>query len=274
MPPSYNSPILVTGGNGFVASHIISQLLAKGYRVRLLYRFNLISILVFVVNCDLFGLQQVRTSVRDITKEANYAFLKSLPNADNNLEIFPADLNNVDSFSPGFTDVEIVLHVASPYVLNVTNPQKDLVDPAVNGTKAILDLCHTHPLVKRLVLTSSVAAVSDCFDSNKIYNEDDWNVTSSLVRNPYYYSKTLAEREAVRFMEEHPDTHFDLVRINPFVVLGPSLNGKLNESHQALLAFLDGTVPGVIDVSHSICDVRDIATAHIVAFENPEASGR
>ena len=34
-----------------------------------------------------------------------------------------------------------VHHVASPYVLTVNDPQKDLVDPAVNGTLTVLRSC-------------------------------------------------------------------------------------------------------------------------------------
>ena len=203
-----------------------------------------------------------------------YEFLNKLPGAQENLELMQADLNDAASFVPCFTGVEYVMHIASPYVISVADPQKDLVDPAVNGTKAILELCKNTPSVKRLVMTSSIASVSDCFDSNKIYNENDWNEQSSLTRNPYYYSKTLAEKEAVNFMQTQINCHFDIIRILPFLTMGPSLNGSLNESHGVILAFLTGRLPGITDLSHGISDVRDIATAHIIAMEKQEAEGR
>ena len=51
------------------------------------------------------------------------------------------------------------------------------------------------------------------------YTEKDWNEKSTLKRNPYYYSKTLAEKAAWKFMDDNkPD--FSLVVINPFAVMG------------------------------------------------------
>ena len=56
-----------------------------------------------------------------------------------------------------------MLHVASPYIVTVKDPQRDLVDPAVDGTKAVLEAAKAAGTVKRVVLTSSVAAVADEF---------------------------------------------------------------------------------------------------------------
>jgi dihydroflavonol-4-reductase len=122
------------------------------------------------------------------------------------------------------------------------------------------------------VLTSSAAAITDSADG-VVHTEADWNDRSSLTRNPYYYAKTLAERAAWEFMEtERPG--FDLVAVNPFYVLGPSLVPSVNTSHITLIGLTNGRVPAIVALPLPIVDVRDVAQAHILAMENPDASGR
>jgi nucleoside-diphosphate-sugar epimerase len=243
---STSAPVLVTGASGFIALHTIKQLLEKGYRVRGTVR-----------------------SLKDVKKNEP---ITSLPGASERLELVEADLNNPTSFIPAVAGVEYVLHIASPYVLNVTDPQKDLVDPAVNGTLSVLQAAYDAGTVKRVVLTSSCAAISDSFDSSKVYTEADWNSLSSLTRNPYYFSKTLAEQAAWKFVSEKPDK-FDLVVINPFIVLGPSLvPSQVNESVHFYKQLLNGEMGvGGVDLYFGIVDVRDVALAHIVAMENKQA---
>ena len=87
-------------------------------------------------------------------------------------------------------------------------------DPAVNGTKNVLNSCKKHS-VKQVVLTSSVAAITDSPINDKVYTEEDWNTESNLGRNPYYYSKTLAEKAAWKFVEDLPEEEkMKLVVIN------------------------------------------------------------
>lgn len=84
----------------------------------------------------------------------------------------------------------------------------------MNGTLNVLESCK-EAKVKQVILTSSVAAVTDSPDNNHTYTEADWNTTSGLNRNPYYYSKTLAERAAWDFVEKLGDGEkFKLVSVN------------------------------------------------------------
>jgi dihydroflavonol-4-reductase len=243
------APVLVTGASGFIALHTIKQLLERGYRVR--------------------------GTVRSLKDKSKNEPLTSLPHAAERLELVEADLNKPESFIPAVAGVEYVLHIASPYVLNVTDAQKDLVDPAVNGTVSVLQAAYDAGTVKRVVLTSSCAAISDSFDPSKVYTEADWNEMSSLTRNPYYYSKTLAEKAAWKFVEEKSDK-FDLVVINPFIVLGPALiPTQINESVHFYKQLLNGEMSiGGLDLYFGIVDVRDVALAHITAMETPTAKGR
>jgi len=169
-----------------------------------------------------------------------------------------------------------VFHTASPYVLKVDDPQTQLVDPALKGTLNVLRACEKSQFVKRVVLTSSVAAITD--SPTGVLNEDVWNKKSSLTRNPYYYSKTLAESEAWKFVQgvgkSSSKKSFDLVVMNPWVIMGPAFDGSLNESNKILVDLMTGGYPVVMGLEFAIVDVRDVARAHILAAETPEASGR
>jgi dihydroflavonol-4-reductase len=245
--PVTDRPVCVTGASGFIAAHVVADLLAQGYRVR--------------------------GTVRDANARERYACLTELPGASERLELISADLNDPASFVLAVAGCEIVLHLASPYVIDVKDPQRDLVDPAVNGTRGVLEACRADGRVRRVVLTSSMAAITDEPDEARILTEDDWNTRSSLHRNPYYFSKTLAEREAWRFVDEEKPP-FDLVVVNPFLVVGPSLGPGLNTSNQIFVDMLCGKYPGIVGLTWGLVDVRDVALAHRLAFERAEAKGR
>ncbi|MEI8185991.1 MAG: SDR family oxidoreductase [Chlorobiaceae bacterium] len=240
-----NKPVCVTGASGFIAAHIVSALLEKGYRVR--------------------------GTVRKSPK--NYPFLLGLPGASDRLELVEADLLSDGAYDSAVKGCDYVMHTASPYEINVKNPQTDLVDPAVNGTETVLESCLKSGSVKRVVLTSSIAAITDEPESMKVFTEKDWNTMSSLERNPYQYSKTLAERAAWDFiMRKKPG--FDLVAINPTMVTGPSFGPSLNTTNRMIRDIMTGVFPGIMDISWGFVDVRDVAKAHLLAMETDAASGR
>jgi dihydroflavonol-4-reductase len=237
--------ILVTGANGFIASHITQQLLAHGHRVR--------------------------GTVRSLAKGTNH--LRALPGASERLELIEAELLAAGAFDAACEGIDTVLHTASPYVLDAKDPQKDLVDPALEGTRNVLRSAAKSPSVRRVIVTSSMAAITDEPESDHVLTEEDWNEKSSLDRNPYYYSKTLAERAAWAFVEQEKP-RFDLVVINPFLVIGPSLSEGINTSNQIFVDLLKGTYPGIMNLTWGFVDVRDVADAHVRAVENPKAHGR
>jgi len=240
-----NTPVCVTGASGFIAAHIVRELLERGYRVR----------------------GTVRKSPQ------NYPFLLALPGAAERLELVEANLLTKGSYDKIVEGCDFVLHTASPYTMNVKNPQTDLVDPAVNGTESILESCLKSGSVKRLIFTSSIAAITDEPDSTKVFTEKDWNIMSSLERNPYHFSKTAAELAAWDFiMKKKPN--FDLVVINPFMVIGPSITPSLNTSNQMIRDIMMGVYPGIMDMNWGFVDVRDVAKAHLLAMETDTASGR
>jgi dihydroflavonol-4-reductase len=243
--PATDAPILVTGATGFVASRIVEQLLSMGRRVR--------------------------GTVRSLSKKPDLLPLRTLPGAAA-LELVEADLLTEGSFDRAAEGCSYVLHTASPYTLTVADPERELVAPAVNGTINVLASCE-RARVTRVVLTSSMAAVTDEPESDRVLTEADWNTKSSLERNPYYYSKTLAERAAWDFVKQRRPW-FDLVSVNPFLIVGPSLVPGLNTSNQIFVDLLKGTYPGIVGLTWGFVDVRDVAAAHVRAMDTAHASGR
>jgi dihydroflavonol-4-reductase len=236
--------VLVSGATGFIASHVVERLLAAGH--------------------------EVVGTVRNPKDAPKVAHLLAMTGAEH-LHLVAADLTDADPFT-AHADVDAVMHMASPYSVDVNDPQTDLVDPAVEGTLSMLRAAAAHPRVKRVVLTSSFAAVTD-EPPDRVLTEADWNTQSSLARNSYYYSKTLAERAAWDFVtREKPG--FDLVVVNPFVVIGPSHSGAKNVSTQIFIDLVNGAYPAIMALTWGFVDVRDVADAHMAAMNHPAAKGR
>jgi nucleoside-diphosphate-sugar epimerase len=240
-------PVCVTGASGFIATHIVKQLLDKGYKVK--------------------------GTVRSLKDRSKYSYLDNLPGADERLELIEAELLKDGSYDEAVKNCEYVIHTASPYMIDVKDAQKDLVDPAVKGTVNVLRSCNEVSSIKRVILTSSFAAISDEPGNDKVFSEEDWNKKSNLNRNPYYYSKTMAEMAGWEFINKQKPS-FDLVTINPAMVIGPSLGSSLNNSNKILIDMMTGRFPGIINLNWGFVDVRDVASAHILAIENSKARGR
>ncbi|KAJ3416790.1 hypothetical protein HDV05_000164 [Chytridiales sp. JEL 0842] len=238
--------VAITGGTGFIASHLINEILTTTDYT-------------------------ITATVRSVPKAE--AMLMSLPGAKERLKFVVLDLNQATIPSDWLVGVDTLFHLASPFILHVKDAQRDLVDPAVNGTTSVLKAAKEAKTVKTVVLTASVASVTDEPRPGHIFTEDDWNTTSSLKRNPYYYSKTLAEKAAWDFIKDNEGC-FKLVTILPAYVIGPSMDDKINQSVESVLRVANGFFPVRIDISWPLVDVRDVAKVHLVAAQNPNSNGR
>lgn len=248
------APVLVTGATGYVAGWIIKQLVEKGVHVH--------------------------ATIRDISDRDHYAHLTKIgETGPGKIEFFEADLLQPGSFAAAMEHCQLVFHTASPFRLNVKDPQTELVDPALEGTRNVLNQATEGRSVRRVILTSSIAAIAgdnaDLENTDTGYfTEKNWNTTSSLTHQPYNYSKTLAEREAWKIAENQD--RWRLVSINPALVIGPSLSGETgSESFRIIKSFADGSFEmGIPEYGISLVDVREVANAHCAAGYEHEAYGR
>lgn len=254
IPVDAVSPVLVTGANGYVASWVVRGLLQAGVTVH--------------------------AAVRSLAEPGKVAHLLAMAEElPGELTLFTADLLKPGSYADAMRGCGVVFHTASPFVRVVDDPQRDLVDPAVLGTRSVLSSAAETPTVRRVVLTSSVAAVyTDAVDTVRpprwALDESDWNDTASLAYEPYMFSKTQAEREAWRIAGEQ--SGYRLVAVNPGMVLGPALNPEPSSDSFAIMTMLgDGTMKhGGVAMPMPVVDVRDVARAHLAAAYLPDAEGR
>ena len=243
------SPILVTGASGFVAIHTIIQLLEQGYAVR--------------------------GTIRSLKKEADLRkTISRYVQANDRLEILPADLEQAAGWEGAMSGVETVLHVASPFPLFEPEKEDDLIIPAVQGTLRVLRAAHKAG-VKRVVQVSSVAAISSGYNGeNKTFTEADWSDLTKDI-GAYAKSKTLAERAAWDFINGAENTNkMELATINPPLIMGPVPNKDFRTSIELVRTIMLGQVPGVGRIKMGVVDVRDVASAIILAMQTPEAAGK
>jgi nucleoside-diphosphate-sugar epimerase len=246
-------PVLVTGATGYLASWIVRYLLEDG--------------------------RTVRGTVRDPDRATGVEHLHALAaEHPGRLTLHRADLLDAGSYAEAMEGCELVIHTASPFLLGrVRDPEKQLVRPALEGTRNVLGTVDATPSVRRVVLTSSVVAIhGDNVDmkSRGAFTEADWNTTSSVDHQPYPYSKTVAEQAAWEICRAQE--RWDLVTIHPGLVLGPSLTtASKSGSMTTMRAFTDYSLTtGAPDLAMGLVDVRDVARAHLLAGFTPSASGR
>lgn len=247
-------PVLVTGATGYVAGWIVKRLLDEGVTVH--------------------------AAVRDPSKDEKLKYLNALAEqAPGTIKYFKSDLLEKGSYAEAMQGCEVVFHTASPFTLTVDDPQKDLIEPAQLGTRNVLEQANQTESVKRAVVTSSCAAIyGDTADLKDIdhdqFTEEDWNTSSSPTHQPYSYSKTIAEREA--WMIAEAQSRWDLITINPSLVLGPGINPfATSESFTLLKQLGNGSMKsGVPQFFIGAVDVREVADAHMKAGFTPSAKGR
>ena len=247
-------PVLVTGATGYIAGWIVKELLDEGFTVH--------------------------AAIRDVPNKDKRAHLDRIAQESKGvIKYFESDLLETNSYEDSIIDCELVIHTASPFFLDSKDPQKELIDPALEGTRNVLNSVNQTNSVKRIIITSSVAAIyGDSIESKKvaggIFNETMWNETSSATMGEYAYSKTIAEKEAWKMC--HGQDRWDMVAINPSFVIGPALNPvKDFESKKFMLQIGNGDMKyGVPDIMTGMVDVRDVANAHIRAGFDEKASGR
>ncbi|KAJ8118447.1 hypothetical protein OPT61_g580 [Boeremia exigua] len=253
--------VLLTGGSGFIGAHILKILIERGYEV------------VLAVRTDTKG-QEILGAYKTNDK-LSYVVVGDI-----------AVPNAFEKAIQANQDLQGVIHAASPFHFRAKDNESELFQPALNGTVGILKAIHQHaPSVKKVVVTSSIAAVMNPFSKPAEYMEESWNpiTKEQALSNPqlgYLGSKTFAERAAWDFVQKEGPS-FGLTTINPPAVLGPVIHhlaslDAINTSNEAIAAIVqgkwkDGAPP---TFTSPWVDVRDVALGHVLALETATASGR
>jgi len=242
--------VLLTGITGFIGSHVAIALLERGYRVR--------------------------GTLRDQNRADTIRYLISAAlRADpgDRLTFARAELLSDQGWAEAVEGCEAVLHAASPFPTKPVSDPQVLIGPARDGTLRVLRAAAAAG-VRRVVLTSSVAAIAYGHGGpiGRPFTEADWSQPEGPDIGAYEVSKTLAERAAWDFVAAGT-APFELVAINPSVVLGPVLDMDYGSSAEIVRKLLSGKFPGCPAIGWPIVDVRDVASLHVTALEHPDAAG-
>lgn len=204
-----------------------------------------------------------------------------VPDAKYPLRLIEADLEKPESWAKAIESCSYVFHLASPFPPQSQRapPEEEVIRPAVDGTLSVLKACAEAGTVKRVILTSSIAAIScgipgsPSKPADHIYSESDWSDEDGCA--PYEKSKLLAEKAAWDYMKSlEEDKRFELVVVNPGYVQGPLLSAASGAaSMDTCIGLLTGKFPVTVGVNLPLVDVRDVVKAHIAALEKSEAAG-
>lgn len=236
-------PVLVTGASGFIAKHIVRELLESD--------------------------RTVRAAVRSPARRAQLEAL--FPGAP--VEFVSLDLTADEGWDAAVTGVDALIHTASPFPSAPPEDPQDVIRPAVDGTVRALRAAQSAG-VTRVVMTSTCGAIYKPADQewSRVKTREDWTDPTGPKTTPYEASKTLAERAAWRFVAEHPEMR--LTTINPGMVFGPAMDEHYGTSLKLVEQLVTGRMPMYPRLHMPVVDVRDVARMHVRALADESAVGQ
>lgn len=238
--------VLVTGGSGFVGSHVIVRLLNAGH--------------------------VVKTTLRSLKREPEVRAMLKNSGADEGerLSFFAADLERDEGWADAMVGCDYVMHVASPMPKEEPKDEDELIIPARDGVVRVLRAARDAG-VKRVVFTSTCGAIYYGHPAQQApFDETSWSNLEGEM-SAYVKSKVLAERAAWEFMAREGGA-LELSVINPAGIFGPVLGPDFSSSIEIVTRLIDG-MPGCPQIYFGVVDVRDVADLHLRAMTNPAAKG-
>ena len=233
--------VLVTGASGFIAIHCIHELIRKGYKVK--------------------------GSLRNINREDEVRKTFQKDSENHKLEFCKLDLLNDAGWDEAASDCDFLLHIASPFTIEEPKKESLIIDPALEGTLRALNAAKNSSKVKKVVLTSSMAAIAYGHDK-KLCTPEDWTDITKDV-GAYVKSKTIAEKAAWDFVKNNKANSFSITTIHPGMVFGPLLTDDIDGASAGLLSKMsNGKIPALPNAYFTVVDVRDIAKLHVESLCN------
>ncbi len=238
----------IIGGSGFIGSYITKIFLEEGYRVRV--------------------------SSTNIQIKSKYEHLFSFENAQN-LTILPLDVRDLEGLQYFVNGCDVLIHAGTPFQLDVKDPQKELIEPTVGGTRNCLKAISRAEYLKKVVMLSSVASWNTSFPLNPancsadhIFTEQD-NPYVNENDHPYGQAKYLANLEVRKFINDHPQLPFEITSISPTWVVGNSLSNRSDSTSCGMQFSIKNKIAAnpflemffATDTMFSMVDVRDVAEA-------------
>ncbi|MEM6683212.1 MAG: aldehyde reductase [Pseudomonadota bacterium] len=234
--------VFVTGASGFIAKHIVSELLDKGYAVR----------------------AGIRSQRRKIELQNLFP--------DAGLEFALLDLMQDDGWHQAMQGCDILMHTASPLPLAEPKDPQELIRPAVDGTMRALRAAKAAGITRVILTSSNVAMYKDpAKPIDQPSDESNWTDPEDPTVVAYEASKTLAERAAWDFVANNPE--MELTTINPGMVFGPPLDAHFSTSLEIVERLMSGKDPLAPPMQMPIVDVRDVAMLHVAAIDHEAATG-
>lgn len=223
---------LITGASGFIGSYVLDCLIARGYRVRAIARSE----------CARRLLRKKR------------------------VEVVFADLASGEGIEEACAGIDLVFHVAAMYSLERRH-ERAIYETNVIGTKRVLDAAMKHASVKRLVYTSSTAAVGLLPDGSPA--DETVEVDADAALPGYKKSKVLAEREVLSAV----DKGLDAVIVNPSTPIG-ARDRKPTPTGRMIRDAVLGKMPAYVETGLNWVSVRDVAEGHLLALEKGRTGER
>ena len=235
--------IALTGATGFVGSHILVQLLNKGYAVK----------------ANIRNEKKAETLLNSLENVVKKDVIK-------NISLFKADFGSNDNWETNLNGCNALVHVASP-LGSGKETTEELIKTAKEGTLLVLRAAKNVGITRVIMTSSQAASTPETSIGNVIIDENFWSDLNNPELDPYRISKIESEKAAWKFAKEN---NLDLTTILPGAIFGPVLSKESISSSAIIGKILQGKMP-VIKVNLEICDVRDVANLHILALENPKA---